>query len=57
MSHRTEPTPDRTNIERVDDAIRVLARLIARQAAAEDRTSQGDEDGPADDGVGDHGKE
>jgi hypothetical protein len=34
----------------------VLARLLARQAAAEFRVSQGDENAPTDEGAEDHGK-
>ena len=57
MSHRPEHTHEHAKSERVDDAVRVLARLLARQAAAEFRMSRGDEYGPADEGAEDHGKE
>ena len=57
MSHRTEPTPDHANRERVDDAVRVLARLLARQTAGEFRMPYGDEDEPVDAEIECHGKE
>lgn len=57
MSHRLESNSDHANRERVDDAVRVLARLLARQAAAEFRMSQDAAIGPADEGVEDDDKE
>lgn len=56
MSHRTEPKSDHANRDRVDDAARVLARLLARQAAAEFGKSRSDESGTAVEGVEDDDK-
>jgi hypothetical protein len=57
MLHRPELTPDQASRTRVDDAVRALARLLARQAVTEIRMSQGDEDGPADERSESHGEE
>lgn len=57
MSHVSATSQSKKSAEaQVDDAVRVLARLLARQAAAELRTSHGDGDGPDDEEVADHGE-
>jgi hypothetical protein len=47
MSHRPEIKTEHVKREHVDDAVRALARLLARQVAAKFRMSRFDKNKPA----------
>lgn len=58
MSRVSAPSQSKKSAEaQVDDAVCVLARLLARQAAADVLTSRGGGDGPGDEEFADHGEE